>query len=174
VIRKVTGRVAVMAWKKRRQGLKEAVGAAGEREFSRAVRTGSRRRWRAQGRLLENEHGSRTEEIQQADHNCRRRGHGAERQINLDRTRDLFARESVQESLATRARRYDSSPQRMNSHGAVLSGWRSLDRPRKRSERCPRRACCRRKADGVRQVSTGCHVIRGRQRHRFWRARGEG
>lgn len=71
----------------------------------------------AKARLLENERGSRPEEIQQADHNLSEaRATAANDKINLDRARDLFAQGVVsKQSLDDAIAKYDASQQRMNS-----------------------------------------------------------
>src|ERR1700693_4781060 len=71
----------------------------------------------AKARLLQNEHGSRPEEIQQADHNLSEaRASAMNDKINLDRARDLFAQGVVsKQSLDDAAAKYDASQQRMNS-----------------------------------------------------------
>jgi HlyD family secretion protein len=71
----------------------------------------------AQARLAELEHGSRPEEIQQADHNlAEARATAANDKITLDRTRDLFAQGVVsKQNLDDAAARYDASQQKANS-----------------------------------------------------------
>ncbi len=71
----------------------------------------------AKARLLENEHGSRPEEIEQADHNLSEaRATAVNDKINLDRTRDLFAQGvASKQSLDDATAKYESSQQRMNS-----------------------------------------------------------
>jgi HlyD family secretion protein len=68
-------------------------------------------------RLLQNEHGSRPEEIQQADHNLSEaRATAMNDKINLERARNLFAQGvSSKQSLDDASARYDASQQRMNS-----------------------------------------------------------
>jgi HlyD family secretion protein len=68
-------------------------------------------------RLLESEHGSRPEEIQQADHNLSEaRATAMNDKINLDRARDLFAQGvTSKQSLDDASAKYDASQQRMNS-----------------------------------------------------------
>jgi HlyD family secretion protein len=68
-------------------------------------------------RLLENERGSRPEEIQQADHNLSEaRATAMNDKVNLDRTRDLFAQGVVsKQNLDDANAKYDASQQRMNS-----------------------------------------------------------
>jgi HlyD family secretion protein len=71
----------------------------------------------AKARLLQNEHGSRPEEIQQADHNLSEaRASAMNDKINLDRARDLFAQGVVsRQNLDDASAKYDASQQRMNS-----------------------------------------------------------
>src|ERR1022692_3034974 len=71
----------------------------------------------AKARLLENEHGSRPEEIQQADHNLSEaRAAAVNDKLNLDRTRDLFAQGvASRQNLDDASAKYDASQQRMNS-----------------------------------------------------------
>jgi HlyD family secretion protein len=71
----------------------------------------------AKARLSENEHGSRPEEIQQADHNLQEaRATSTNDKINLDRTRDLVAQGVMsRQSLDDATAKYDASQQRMNS-----------------------------------------------------------
>ena len=71
----------------------------------------------AQARLLENEHGSRPEEIEQADHNLSEARATAENdKLNLDRTRDLFAQGvASNQSLDDATAKFEASQQRMNS-----------------------------------------------------------
>jgi HlyD family secretion protein len=68
-------------------------------------------------RLLQNEHGSRPEEIQQADHNLSEaRATAMNDKINLDRARNLFTQGvTSKQSLDDASARYDASQQRMNS-----------------------------------------------------------
>src|SRR5208337_975906 len=71
----------------------------------------------AQARLLENQRGSRPEEIQQADHNLSEaRATALNDKINLDRARDLFAQGVVsRQNLDDASAKCDASQQRMNS-----------------------------------------------------------
>ncbi len=71
----------------------------------------------AKARLLENENGSRPEEIQQADHNLQEaRATTLNDKINLDRTRDLVAQGVMsKQNLDDAIGKYDASQQRMNS-----------------------------------------------------------
>jgi HlyD family secretion protein len=71
----------------------------------------------AKARLLENEHGSRPEEIQQADHNLSEaRATAMNDKINLDRTRELAAQGVMsRQNLDDATAKYDASQHRMNS-----------------------------------------------------------
>jgi HlyD family secretion protein len=71
----------------------------------------------AKARLLENEHGSRPEEIQQADHNLSEaRATAKNDKVNLDRMRELFAQGVMsKQNLDDATAKYDASQQRMNS-----------------------------------------------------------
>jgi len=71
----------------------------------------------AKARLLQSEHGSRPEEIQQADHNLSEaRATAMNDKINLDRARDLFAQGvTSKQSLDDASAKYDAAQQRMNS-----------------------------------------------------------
>lgn len=71
----------------------------------------------AKARLLENEHGSRPEEIQQAEHNLSEaRATATNDKLNLDRTRDLVAQGVMsKQSLDDAIAKNDASQQRMNS-----------------------------------------------------------
>ena len=71
----------------------------------------------AKARLLENQHGSRPEEIEQADHNLSEaRATAVNDKLNLDRNRDLFAQGvASKQSLGDATAKYEASQQRMNS-----------------------------------------------------------
>jgi HlyD family secretion protein len=71
----------------------------------------------AKARLAQAEHGSRPEEIQQADHNLSEaRATAANDKINLDRMRELFGQGVVsKQNLDDAQARYDASQQRTNS-----------------------------------------------------------
>ena len=71
----------------------------------------------AKARLLENQHGSRPEEIQQADHNLSEaRATAMNDKITLDRTRDLAAQGVMsRQNLDDATAKYNASQQRMNS-----------------------------------------------------------
>ncbi len=71
----------------------------------------------AKARLLEQQHGSRPEEVQQADHNLSEaRATAMNDKISLDRARNLFAQGvSSKQSLDDAIAKYDASQQRMNS-----------------------------------------------------------
>ena len=71
----------------------------------------------AKARLLEQQHGSRPEEVQQADHNLSEaRATAMNDKTNLDRARNLFAQGvSSRQNLDDASAKYDASQQRMNS-----------------------------------------------------------
>src|SRR5271167_3765555 len=71
----------------------------------------------AKARLLEQQNGSRPEEIEQSDHNLSEaRATAVNDKLNLDRTRDLFAQGvASKQSLDDATAKYESSQQRMNS-----------------------------------------------------------
>ena len=71
----------------------------------------------AKARLLENEHGSRPEEIEQADHNLSEaRATAINDKINLDRTRELVAQGVMsKQNLDDAIGKCEASQQRMNS-----------------------------------------------------------
>jgi HlyD family secretion protein len=71
----------------------------------------------AKARLLQQQRGSRPEEIQQADHNLSEaRATAMNDKANLDRARELFAQGVVsKQNLDDANARYDASQQRMNS-----------------------------------------------------------
>src|SRR5271156_6156324 len=71
----------------------------------------------AKARLLEQQNGSRPEEIEQADHNLSEaRATALNDKINLDRNRDLFAQGvASKQSLDDAIAKNDASQQRMNS-----------------------------------------------------------
>src|ERR1700678_1500649 len=71
----------------------------------------------AKARLLEQQNGSRPEEIQQADHNLSEaRATAMNDKINLDRTRDLVAQGVMsKQNLDDAVGKYEASEQRMNS-----------------------------------------------------------
>ena len=70
----------------------------------------------AKARLLQNEHGSRPEEIQQAEHNLSEaRATAMNDKANLERARNLFAQGvTSRQNLDDASARYDASQQRMN------------------------------------------------------------
>ncbi|MGA7295137.1 MAG: efflux RND transporter periplasmic adaptor subunit [Terriglobales bacterium] len=71
----------------------------------------------AKARLLENEHGSRPEEIKEAEHNLEEAQATAQNdKINLDRTRDLFTQGVMsKQNLDDAIAKYNGSEERMNS-----------------------------------------------------------
>jgi HlyD family secretion protein len=115
---KVTGRVA---WIGVEKGDKVAEGQVlvrlEDQEF-RALYEQARGGYEsAKARLNELEHGSRPEEIQQAEHNLSEaRATAANDKITLDRTRDLSSQGVVsKQALDDATGRYDASQQRVNS-----------------------------------------------------------
>ncbi|MGA2423055.1 MAG: efflux RND transporter periplasmic adaptor subunit [Terriglobales bacterium] len=71
----------------------------------------------AKARLLEQQNGSRPEEVEQADHNLSEaRATAVNDKLNLDRTRDLVAQGvASKQSLDDATGKYEASEQRMNS-----------------------------------------------------------
>ena len=115
---KVTGRVAWIGVEKGDKVKEGQVLVRLEDEEFRAMYEQARGNWdSAKARLAEMEHGSRPEEIQQADHNlAEARATAANTKITLDRTRDLFAQGVVsKQSLDDAQARYDADEQMANS-----------------------------------------------------------
>jgi len=115
---KVTGRVAWIGVEKGDKVKEGQVLVRLEDEEFRAMYEQARGAWEsAKARLAAAEHGSRPEEIQQADHNLSEaRATAANDKITLDRTRDLFAQGVVsKQSLDDAQARYDADQQRANS-----------------------------------------------------------
>jgi HlyD family secretion protein len=115
---KVTGRVAWIGVEKGDKVKEGQVLVRLEDEEFRAMYEQARGNWdSAKARLAEMEHGSRPEEIQQADHNlAEARATAANDKITLDRTRDLFAQGVVsKQSLDDAQARYDADEQKANS-----------------------------------------------------------
>lgn len=115
---KVTGRVAWIGVEKGDKVKEGQVLVRLEDEEFRAMYEQARGAWEsAKARLAEAEHGSRPEEIQQADHNlAEARATAANDKITLDRTRDLFAQGVVsKQALDDSQARYDADQQRANS-----------------------------------------------------------
>jgi HlyD family secretion protein len=115
---KVTGRVAWIGVEKGDKVKEGQVLVRLEDEEFRAVYEQARGAWEsAKARLAEAEHGSRPEEIQQAEHNlAEARATAVNDKATLDRTRDLFAQGVVsKQSLDDAQARYDADQQRANS-----------------------------------------------------------
>ena len=115
---KVTGRVAWIGVEKGDKVKEGQVLVRLEDEEFRAMYEQARGAYEsAKARLAEAEHGSRPEEIQQADHNlAEARATAANDKINLDRTRDLFAQGVVsKQNLDDAQAKYDADQQRANS-----------------------------------------------------------
>ena len=98
----------------------------------------------AKARLLEQQNGSRPEEIQQADHNfSEARATAVNDKITLDRTRDLFAQGvASKQSLDDATAKYDASQQRHEFARASLQPDRNWARAPKRYFG-PAETCCR-------------------------------
>ncbi len=115
---KVTGRVAWIGVEKGDKVKEGQVLVRLEDEEFRAMYEQARGAWEsAKARLAEAEHGSRPEEIQQADHNlAEARATAANDKVTLDRTRDLFTQGVVsKQNLDDAQARYDADQQRANS-----------------------------------------------------------
>jgi len=115
---KVTGRVAWIGVEKGDKVKEGQILVRLEDEEFRAMYEQARGAWEsAKARLAEAQHGSRPEEIQQADHNlAEARATAANDKITLDRTRDLFAQGVVsKQNLDDAQARYDADQQRANS-----------------------------------------------------------
>ncbi len=115
---KVTGRVAWIGVEKGDKVKEGQVVVRLEDQEFRALYEQSRGGYEsAKARLAEMEHGSRPEEIQQAEHNlAEAHATAANDKINLDRTRDLFAQGVVsKQALDDAVARNDASQQRVNS-----------------------------------------------------------
>jgi HlyD family secretion protein len=124
---KVTGRVAWIGVEKGDKVKEGQVLVRLEDEEFRAMYEQARGAWEsAKARLAEQEHGSRPEEIQQADHNlAEARATAANDKITLDRTRDLFAQGVVsKQNLDDAQARYDADQHRANSLEQALSMWK--------------------------------------------------
>ena len=95
-----------------------------EDEEFRALYEQARGGWEsAKARLAQAQHGSRPEEIQQADHNlAEARATAANDKVTLDRTHDLFAQGVVsKQNLDDAQAKYDADQQRANSIEQSLS-----------------------------------------------------
>jgi HlyD family secretion protein len=115
---KVTGRVAWIGVEKGDKVKEGQVLVRLEDEEFRAMYEQARGGWEsAKARLAQAEHGSRPEEIQQADHNLSEaRATAANDKITLDRNRDLFAQGVVsKQNLDDSQARYDADQQKANS-----------------------------------------------------------
>lgn len=115
---KVTGRVAWIGVEKGDRVKEGQVLVRLEDQEFRAMYEQARGGWEsAKARLAEAEHGSRPEEIQQADHNlAEARATAANDKITLDRNRDLFAQGVVsRQNLDDAQAKYDADQQRANS-----------------------------------------------------------
>jgi HlyD family secretion protein len=115
---KVTGRVAWIGVEKGDKVKKGQVLVRLEDEEFRAMYEQARGAWEsANARLAELEHGSRPEEIQQADHNlAEARATAANDKITLDRTKELFAQGVIsKQNLDDAQARYDADQQRASS-----------------------------------------------------------
>jgi HlyD family secretion protein len=115
---KVTGRVAWIGVEKGDKVKEGQVLVRLEDEEFRAMYVQARGAWEsAKARLAEAEHGSRPEEIQQADHNLSEaRATAANDKITLDRTRDLFSQGVVsKQNLDDAQARYDADQHRADS-----------------------------------------------------------
>lgn len=115
---KVTGRVAWIGVEKGDKVKEGQILVRLEDQEFRAMYEQARGAWEsAKARLAEQEHGSRPEEIQQADHNlAEARATAANDKINLDRTRELAAQGVMsKQALDDSQARYDASQQRANS-----------------------------------------------------------
>ena len=115
---KVTGRVAWIGVEKGDKVKEGQILVRLEDQEFRAMYEQARGAWQsAKARLAEMEHGSRPEEIQQADHNLSEaRATAANDKITLDRTRDLFAQGVVsKQNLDDAQARYDADQQKANS-----------------------------------------------------------
>ena len=115
---KVTGRVAWIGVEKGDKVKEGQVLVRLEDQEFRALYEQARGGYEsAKARLAEMEHGSRPEEVQQAEHNLSEaRATAANDKINLDRNRDLFAQGVVsKQALDDAIARNDASQQRVNS-----------------------------------------------------------
>jgi HlyD family secretion protein len=115
---KVTGRVAwigVEKGDKVKEG--QVVVRLEDQEFKALYEQARGTYESAKARLAELEHGSRPEEIQQAEHNLSEaRATAANDKINVDRTRNLFSQGVVsKQALDDATARSDASQQRVNS-----------------------------------------------------------
>ena len=124
---KVTGRVAWIGVEKGDKVKEGQVLVWLEDQEFRAQFEQARGAWQsAKARLAAAEHGSRPEEIQQAEHNlAEARATAANDKINLDRTKELFAQGVVsKQALDDANARYDASQQRTNSLEQSFRLWK--------------------------------------------------
>ena len=115
---KVTGRVAWIGVEKGDKVKEGQVLVRLEDEEFRAVYEQARGAWEsAKARFAEAVHGSRPEEIQQAEHNlAEARATAANDKVTLDRTHDLFAQGVVsKQNLDDAQARYDADQQKTDS-----------------------------------------------------------
>jgi HlyD family secretion protein len=138
---KVTGRVAWIGVEKGDQVKEGQVLVRLEDQEFRAMYEQARGAWQsAKARLAAAEHGSRPEEIQQADHNlAEARATAANDKINLDRAKELFAQGVVsKQNLDDAQARYDASQHRADSLAQSFSlsklGPRAEDIDRARAD----------------------------------------
>jgi HlyD family secretion protein len=110
---KVTGRVAWIGVEKGDKVTEGQVLVRLEDEEFRAVYEQARGGWEsAKARLAEAEHGSRPEEIQQADHNlAEARATAANDKVTLDRAQGVVSKQNLDDAQA----KYDADQQRANS-----------------------------------------------------------
>ena len=121
---KVTGRVAWIGVEKGDKVKESQVLVRLEDQEFRAMYEQAQGAWEsAKARLAEAEHGSRPEEIQQADHNLSEaRATAANDKVTLDRTHELFSQGVVsKQALDDAQARYDADQQRANSLEQSLS-----------------------------------------------------
>jgi HlyD family secretion protein len=115
---KVTGRVAWIGVEKGDKVKEGQILVRLEDEEFRAMYEQARGGWEsAKARLAQAQHGSRPEEIQQADHNlAEARATAANDKVTLDRAHDLFAQGVVsKQNLDDAQAKYDADQQRANS-----------------------------------------------------------
>jgi HlyD family secretion protein len=124
---KVTGRVAWIGVEKGDKVKEGQVLVRLEDQEFRAQYEQARGAWQsAKARLAAAEHGSRPEEIQQAEHNlAEARATAANDKINFDRAKELFAQGVVsKQALDDASARYDASQQRANSLEQSFRLWK--------------------------------------------------
>jgi HlyD family secretion protein len=115
---KVTGRVAWIGVEKGDKVKEGQILVRLEDEEFRAMYEQARGGWEsAKARFAQAQHGSRPEEIQQADHNlAEARATAANDKVTLDRTHDLFAQGVVsKQNLDDAQAKYDADQQKANS-----------------------------------------------------------